>query len=113
MRVRVAVTSLCLLIVGVGASPALGSTPSPAWRITSISEPTNFAPGSSGNLYAVSVTNGAGAQPITVPDTLPPGLTATAISAVDLNEEPPASLSCVLATLTCTDASPVRLEDLL
>jgi uncharacterized repeat protein (TIGR01451 family) len=119
MRSRVAITTLSLLMVAASASPALASPPSPAWTITSISEPTNFAPGSSGNLYAVFVTNAggavaneSGAQPITVTDTLPPGLTATAISAVDLDQTS-SPVSCVLATLTCTDASPVRLEDVL
>jgi hypothetical protein len=49
-----------------------------------------------------------------VTDTLPPGLTATAISAVDLaHTNPGLSLSCVLATLTCTDTLPVRPEDVL
>jgi uncharacterized repeat protein (TIGR01451 family) len=120
MRSRNVITALSLLIVAVGASPALASAPSPAWRISSLSEPTNFAPGSSGNLYAVSVTNtgGAvanesGAQPITVTDTLPPGLTATAISAVDQDRQGVASLTCELPSVTCTDASPVRLEDVL
>jgi uncharacterized protein (TIGR03437 family) len=61
----------------------------------------NFTQGQTGAHYAITVTNGgtgpvAGSNTVTVVDTLPSGLTATAISGVNWN--------CTLATLTCTRA---------
>ncbi len=58
----------------------------------------NFAQGQTGATYTVTVSDTAGASPtsgtVTVTDTLPPGLTASAISGT--------GWSCTLATLTCT-----------
>ena len=57
----------------------------------------NFRQGQTGAQYTITVTNSGGSSTsgtVTVVDTLPAGLTATAISGV--------SWSCSLATLTCT-----------
>ncbi len=58
-----------------------------------------FEQGQSGAQYTITVTNagnGATTAPVAVVDTLPPGLTATAIGG--------AGWACTLATLTCTRA---------
>ena len=117
-RVRVAVAlSVVAALAGRGASPALAGTPAPSWTITSISEPTNFAPGSSGDRYAVTVANSGGTVadgasiPIVVSDTLPPGVTATAI-AIGSNDTPPDEYTpCSLPTLTCTFSGRVEAGD--
>jgi uncharacterized repeat protein (TIGR01451 family) len=56
-----------------------------------------FAPGQAGAVYTVVVTNngpGATSGAVTLTDTLPPALTATAMAGTGWN--------CVLATVTCT-----------
>ena len=62
----------------------------------------NFIQGQVGATYAITVTN-SGAGPttgtVTVVDSLPAGLTATAISGI--------GWSCVLGTLTCTRGDPL------
>jgi uncharacterized repeat protein (TIGR01451 family) len=62
----------------------------------------NFGQGQTGATYILSVINNGGAPsvgPITLTDTLPTGLTATAMSGTGWN--------CTLATLTCTSSDPV------
>ena len=57
----------------------------------------SFAQGQTGAVYSLAVQNGGGASTsgtVTVVDTLPPSLTATAISGT--------GWTCVLATLTCS-----------
>ena len=70
---------------------------SPALKIVK-SHTGNFAQGQTGATYTVTVSDTAGASPtsgtVTVTDTLPPGLAATAISGT--------GWACTLATLTCT-----------
>ncbi len=59
----------------------------------------NFMPGQTGANYTITVSNignGATVGPVTVTDTLPTGLTATAMSGT--------GWACVLNTLTCTRA---------
>ena len=59
--------------------------------------PGNFAPGQIGAIYTITVTNSGSAVTagvVTVVDTLPTGLTATAISG--------SGWTCVAVTLTCT-----------
>ncbi len=69
----------------VPAAVAGATSAKPVWRITSLSAPTNFAPGDgteSNDLYVVTVTNFGGAPsgaPIVVSDTLPAGLTYDAM----------------------------------
>jgi uncharacterized repeat protein (TIGR01451 family) len=70
---------LLTALTGVGEAGA-AVVPSPAWSISSVAGPTNFAPGdkTGRDLFVVRVTNIGGAAtsgPIIVSDTLPPGLT--------------------------------------
>lgn len=65
-----------------------------------ITDSANFSQGGSGATYTISVINSASVPTtgtITVTDTLPPSLTATAISGQGWN--------CVLATVTCTSTT--------
>jgi hypothetical protein len=69
-------------VVACGAVVASAdAAPAPAWTVTSVAGPTNFAPNdSSGNdVYVVRATNLGGVAtdgtPITLTDTLPPGIT--------------------------------------
>jgi uncharacterized repeat protein (TIGR01451 family) len=117
--------AVTLLLAGLAAAtgpaivalPAAASTPSAAWTIESVSEPTNLAPGSTEDLYAITVTNSGGApangavEPVTITDTLPPGLTATAITGVDSKQSTIGT--CVLATLACSYNSTVGIGDVL
>jgi hypothetical protein len=96
----------------LSAAPARADTPSaPAWTISSISTPTNLAPGSSGNVLQLIATN-VGAAPTsgvtTVVDTLPAGLTPTAMFGNTTAGDP---LSCTLATVTCTLEAPLLAGD--
>jgi hypothetical protein len=105
-RAKLPRLSVLAMLTGVfallAASPATAST-SPSLSLTSLAAPTHFAPGSTGDQYEISVQNGVFAtngSEIVVADTLPAGLTATAISGSETKSE--AELSCNVATLTCT-----------
>jgi uncharacterized repeat protein (TIGR01451 family) len=92
------------------APAAVADAPAPAWNITSVSLPTNFAPGStyssSGDQYLVTVTD-LGAAPIsgqvTVTDTLPAGVTLDSQGASGLG-------SCTGAgqVVTCTGSQTIQ-----
>jgi uncharacterized repeat protein (TIGR01451 family) len=67
---------LCLLWVGLAPAAA---APAPVWNVTQSSQPTNLRPGGPGS-YRIQLENlGAVAvlDPVTVTDSLPPGVTAT------------------------------------
>jgi hypothetical protein len=104
------VSVMMVVVMGaVDGASAKAAVPAPAWSISSVSQPTRFAPGSTGNLYVVTVTNSGGVgadgstSPIVVGDALPSGFTATAIKGEDLaTGSGHTKLSCVLATLTCS-----------
>src|SRR5207247_2619825 len=81
---------------GNNASVILNTCPRPDLTLTK-SHSGNFNQGQSGATYTLTVNNaGAGttAAPVSVTDTLPSGLTATAMSGT--------GWSCTLGTLTCT-----------
>jgi hypothetical protein len=107
-----ALVALLAGILALSAAPASAATAAPGWTISSTAQPTNFAPGSTGNVYALTVMNSGGAPadgssgPITVSDTLPAGLTATAISGTNAAGNDISS-SCSLATVSCTLSSVV------
>src|ERR1700704_2051679 len=69
-----------LLTASAGVGDAAATVvPSPAWSISSVAGPSNFAPGdkTGRDLFVVRATNIGGAAtsgPIIVSDTLPPGL---------------------------------------
>ncbi len=91
-----------LLIVFWGVSMALAATP--AWQIDSAVAPSSIAPGGSGELIVTASNLGdanaeGGANPITVEDLLPAGLTATAISGRTGLGIP---ISCSPASMSCT-----------
>jgi hypothetical protein len=108
-RTGLALAIACLSLVltaGVTAAPADAGVQ--AWAISSASAPTNFRAGdeTGDDTYVLTVVdNGVGsatsASPVEVTDTLPSGLTATAISGEDLGNG--RALTCRLApTLGCS-----------
>ncbi len=99
------VVLVCALLgVLCGASPAAAE--GSWWQLSSGAKPTSLAPGGEGKVTVVATNlgdgevNGAG-NPVLLSDTLPAGLTATAISGhlVLLGS---GGISCSLATLSCT-----------
>lgn len=78
---KIAAALLVLCSLAAQASTAVASqTEKPAWKITSISLPTNFSPGGVGTIFLVANNLGAKATtgPITITDTVPDGLEITA-----------------------------------
>jgi hypothetical protein len=102
--------AVTLLLAGFGEATA-ASAATPWWDITIGAAPTHLVPGGEGQVD-VNVTNlgdapaNGEAQPITISDALPPGVTATAIYGGTFlaGEE---DLSCTLASLSCTVTQPV------
>ncbi len=96
------------------AAPALALTSSPQWTVTSVSRPTNFAPGdkSGSDSYSVLVTNTGDAtaegSPIVIVDELPAGLSLDSLGASGENSShtftPPdaktAAFDCTFAACT-------------
>lgn len=86
-----AATICVLLAVGVSSAAAMPAYASrPVWTISSTSSPTNFAPGdeTGDDKYVLTVVDTGGgsvaASPIEVSDTLPSGITASAVSGEDV-----------------------------
>ena len=81
-------TVLTLTVTGASAAPAYAQ--SPVWVVSSSSSPTNFAPGdeTGDDKYVLTVVDTGGGSdagnPIEVSDTLPSGITASAVSGEDL-----------------------------
>ncbi len=81
-------TVLALTVTGASAAPAYAQ--SPVWAVSSSSSPTNFAPGdeTGDDKYVLTVVDTGGGSdagsPIEVSDTLPSGVTASAVSGEDL-----------------------------
>jgi hypothetical protein len=98
-----ATTALLLL---VGPASALAATPSPAFSIRSIAQPTHFAPGDSSgsDVYRVLVTNTGSlpsdGTPITIVDTLPAGVSVQSARLLEwmTREE----FGCETAPVQCT-----------
>lgn len=73
----VSVVAYGAVVASADAAPA----PAPAWNVTSVAGPTNFAPNDSSgkDVYVVRATNVGGAAtdgtPVTLTDSLPPGIT--------------------------------------
>jgi hypothetical protein len=99
---------LLALGAGAGAAAAPADAGVQAWAISSASSPTNFSAGdeTGDDTYVLTVVdNSAGSatsgSPVEVTDTLPSGLTASAISGEDLGNG--RALTCRLApTLGCS-----------
>ncbi|HEY5286408.1 MAG TPA: hypothetical protein VIJ50_04820 [Solirubrobacteraceae bacterium] len=101
-----AVSTLFALLIG-GASAAPAYAQNPVWAISSSSSPTNFAPGdeTGDDKYVLTVLDAGGGSdagsPIEVGDTLPTGITASAVSGEDLGNGH--ALACNLTPKpTCT-----------
>lgn len=115
------VAALVLGATALAAPAAWASTPAPAWTITSISQPTNFAPGDSTGLdqYIVTATNSGGAPtdgstPITLTDTLPSGLScgpSFSGPCLTVNPAGPSGTDDVGNTVTCSPGPPITCTD--
>ncbi|HEY1687254.1 MAG TPA: hypothetical protein VGF95_00140 [Solirubrobacteraceae bacterium] len=117
-----------LALVATFASAATAAAAeSPEWRISAFTSPGHLAPEGTGEVRVVAVNVGDGTTngtPITVEDHLPTGLTATAVTGVDIYANGPdgvvypavviqhtaAKMACTVgATVVCTtsDAMPI------
>jgi hypothetical protein len=84
----------------------------PWWQLSSTSTPSELPPGGTGTIRLVATNLGdrpveSEANPVTIADQLPPGLTATGISAGSgsFEEGEYGSVNCSLESLSCTYAS--------
>jgi hypothetical protein len=113
-RVQSKTSAIALLLATVvwlaSASAAAASTSAPAWTITSIAEPTNFAPGDSSghDQYVVVASNSGGAPtdgstPITITVQLPAGLT--------LDPAGPSGTDDLFGSVTCSPGPPITCTD--
>ena len=83
LRLAALAVSLCASASLVLAPSAFASSPAPWWTITTVAQPTNFAPGdtfaNNGDQFAITATNTGGAptdgSPILIRDLLPSGVT--------------------------------------
>jgi hypothetical protein len=94
-----------------GTSAAAAAPASSHWSILSESQPTYFKAGDTSDAYVLIVRNdGAGptthGSVVTVTDALPPGVTATGVSArgeaANGNGLPKYEMTCTIAPVTCT-----------
>jgi len=109
-RIKVALfaPAAVLLCLCALATPAAALEQArPRWTVTSVSEPTNFAPSDPSHeqyYYRVVVTNTGGAasdgSPVTVTDELPAGLTLDPAGASGIQPLTGKPLTCVLNTCT-------------
>ena len=99
----------CVMVVVLsGAAPAMAAAP--WWQVSSGALPTSLPPGGEGEITVDATNVGDGSvngasDPVTVSDTPPAGLTATAITgSAGLFEEVSVlgPVSCHLASLSCT-----------
>jgi hypothetical protein len=101
-------------LLAFAAVPALAIAPGPQWTVSSVSRPTNFAPGdkSGEDSYEVTLTNTGGSptdgSPITITDELPEGISLGPAGAFGEDELAAkqggkgAKLSCLFGTCTYT-----------
>ncbi len=107
--------SAALLLAGalacLGAAPASAQALKPWWRINSTSRPSSLQPGKTGVLVVVLEDVGDGpvdalSDPVTIDDALPPGLRATAASAITVYSNESGAVPCELreagAAVACT-----------
>jgi hypothetical protein len=88
------------------------------WKLTSSSRPTYLQPGGDATIVVQATNLGdaavnASKTPVTITDTLPPGITPTAISGIAGSNHSFSALgevSCSLATVSCSWAGPAPLE---
>jgi hypothetical protein len=111
----IGVLAAAVLSVGLLGASAAQAAQSPLWAITSVSDPTNVAPGSDA-LLVVTATNVGGAatdgSQVSVSDEIPSGLTLTTVSGRDSYTG--AELTCTGSTkVTCSETAEVLPGDTL
>jgi hypothetical protein len=106
------------MCLGPASARASAAPPSPRWIISSVAQPTNFSMNDNAlcerdnftvcDRYVITLTNvgdGETTGPVTIADTLPPGLRATTIGGVNLEEgirmQNEGPWACNLAAVTC------------
>jgi hypothetical protein len=112
---RVAIGIAGPLALAAGIAPGAQAAGHAAWKLTLNPMPTNFAPGSSSEYLLVATNVGTQvttSEPLTIKATLPQGLKATEVSA--LNNDPSASTKpqCTPEdegqSATCTTTEPIH-----
>jgi len=99
-RASAALPAALLLLIGVGASPAVAATPGPGWTVSSVAEPSDFSsthnakcvaehisPGEEESqgpcdryrLFVTNVGSESTSGPVTITDTLPPHIKAEGV----------------------------------
>ena len=102
----------------IGLAPPEASAATPVWRVSMQSVPTYLAPGGSGEyqLYVTNVSEIASSGVVTVTDTLPPGVTATAAGDVAESFEPNALADifwhCTGSTIVTCTSDPAMLSSI-
>jgi hypothetical protein len=99
-----------VVLAWMAAGTSLARAGVPGWSIRSFAVPANLPPGGSGEIVVDAVNLGgvnadAGAAPITIADTLPPGLTATSIEGGGGMGAEGIPISCSLSSVSC-EATP-------
>jgi hypothetical protein len=124
---KIAIPLIALMaILAFSASPASAATPSAAWSIRSLAQPTSFVAGdgSGADVYKILVTNvgslPSDGGPVTITDALPPQVTpvatetGAAISGFDWEDGGEAGkLSCTTTPVQCTRSGVVPAGDVL
>jgi hypothetical protein len=89
MRVMVAVLAAAIAVPAAFASRAAAAEAGVGWGAFAQAHPTNLAPGGTGTIQIVLMDTGAAhsSGPITVTDTLPEGVVATAVGGMPLGGE--------------------------
>jgi hypothetical protein len=104
---------LSLLLAGLLFSSAAVAVPmAPGWTIRSVAEPTGFSSGQGRYVLLVSNVGGGPSEgPVSISDTLPPGVTPTGVSGEDLGTI--RSLHCTRNPVECTNELQVAPGDTL
>jgi hypothetical protein len=113
MRARRVIAAMLLCFLAAPGAASASQTPKAAWKITSTSLPTNFAPGSEGALLIIVNNVGAKASEgqVRVTDLVPGELEILEDKiSVRSNDFGAADPECTVdeQLLTCTDGGPIR-----
>jgi len=113
-RIGISLLAFTLIALALPASASASAAETPAWKISSVSLPTNFAPESKGTLFLVANNLGAKVTEgeVTLTDVVPEELEILKVEGVSngvdprVNDPGAADPDCVVAeqTVTCTDA---------
>src|ERR1700735_1008720 len=88
-RIAIAATLLVCCVLAASSSAAWATTPGVGWEASSSAYPTDLPPGGTGRIDIYLMNTGAAPStgPITVTDTLPSGVIATAAGGFPNNED--------------------------